>query len=163
LKLLADYTKPFNKNENCLICEYIQNGVVTEEYASEEYDFVLYSDVTSTITNKIIRTTRQVGEPMTYEVSNEKFIMVEITVENQTISVQFNNDQTNYYIVGNCFDNKFILFFIMKHYPDFCKNKSQLKKGYKLKIIDSNIDIKETDETNSIFITKNGYDILPNK
>jgi hypothetical protein len=84
-------------------------------------------------------------------------------VGNETIPIKFSDDCFNYYVVGNCFNSKFILFFVTSHYPDFCKTETFLMKSYKLKIIDSNVEIKELDESHSIIITKDSYVILPYK
>jgi len=156
--LLTSYIK--TKKKNCTYCEYVKDGVVTTHHPIEKCDFVLYSDSTNNIiTNKIIQTIEQITEPTTYEISNEKFIMVEITIEDKTIPLKFSNEYVNYYIVGNSFDNKFMFFFLTQHYSEFYKNKELLINKYKLKIIDSNVEIKELDETCSIIITKDGYNI----
>lgn len=163
--LLRDYIKTKNKKRNkpYTQCEYVKDGIVITPASSvKQYDFMLYSKSTCTTINQIIRT-EEIDEPITYEMSNEKFIMVEITIDNDTIPIKFSNEKINYYVVGNLFDNKFMCFFLHRYYPDFCKNKSFLMDTYKLKIIDSNVEVIELDQTSSIIITKDGYNICHTK
>ena len=100
------------------------------------------------------------GEKLEYELSDEKFIMVELTVKDVTISIKFSTDEYNYFVVGNIFNHQFIKYFLNKHYGDFLgKHNIMLDEinKYGLKIMDSNVMIQEFDEKQNIVIMKNGY------
>ena len=148
-KFLTDaYYK--NHTPRAIECEYMK-------------DFVVYSDVlnNSSPVIKIIKQIRiPLGEKLKYELSNEKFIMVELTVKDVTISVKFSTDEYNYFVVGNIFNNQFIKYFLNKHYGDFLKKHNippdEMTK-YCLKVMDSNVTLQEFDEKQTLVIEKNGY------
>ena len=148
-KFLTDaYYK--NNTPKAIECEYMK-------------DFVVYSDVlnNSSPVIKIIKQIRiPLGEKLKYELSNEKFIMVELTVKDVTISVKFSTNEYNYFVVGNIFNNQFIKYFLNKHYGDFLRKHHTIPdemNQYRLKIMDSNVTSQEFDEKQTLVIEKNGY------
>jgi hypothetical protein len=131
-------------------CEYVK-------------DFVVYSDVLNN-DSPIVKIIKQIpllkGEKLKYELSNEKFIMVELTVKDVTVSIKFSTDEYNYFVVGNIFNHQFIKYFLNKHYGDFLgKNNITLDEinQYRLKIIDSNVMSQEFNEKQNIVIMKHVY------
>ena len=148
-KFLTDaYYK--NNTPKAIECEYMK-------------DFVVYSDVlnNSSPVIKIIKQIRiPLGEKLKYELSNEKFIMVELTVKDVTISVKFSTDEYNYFVVGNIFNNQFIKYFLNKHYGDFLRKHNitpDEMNQYRLKIMDSSVMSQEFNEKQNIVIMKNVY------
>jgi hypothetical protein len=139
-----------NNTPQAIDCEYMK-------------DFVVYSDVVNN-SSPVIKIIKQIpllkGEKLNYELSNEKFIMVELTVKDVTISVKFSTNEYNYFVVGNIFNNQFIKYFLNKHYGDFLR-KHHLTPDemnqYRLKIMDSNVTSQEFDEKQTLVIEKNGY------
>lgn len=100
-------------------------------------------------------------ESLKVEQADYKFIMTEITINNNNISVHFTSEKYNYLIVNNKFDKNFINYFLKTHYTDFVKDLSESEiENYKIKIIDHNVNVVEFDNTKSLIINKTGYEIL---
>ena len=97
-------------------------------------------------------------ESLELEQANYKFIMTEITIDDKKIVVHFTNDKYNYLIVNNKLDKGFIIYFLKTHYNDLVKDLQT--ENYTIKIIDHNVNIVEFDNTKSLFINKNVYEIL---
>lgn len=173
-KFLTDaYYK--NMPRAAIECEYIKDGVISSIASYENivkdgvissiasYDLIVYSDVLNndSPTVKIIKQIPLLkGEKLKYELSNEKFIMVELTVKDITISVKFSTDEYNYFVVGNIFNHQFIKYFLNKHHGDFLKKHSiRLDEinTYRLKVMDSNVMSQEFNEKQNIVIMKNVY------
>jgi len=154
-------TDAYYKNTpRAIECEYIKDGVLS---TIASYDFVVYSDSLNN-SSPIVKIIKQIpllkGEKLKYELSKEKFIMVELTMKDVTISVKFSTDEYNYFVVGNIFNHQFIKYFLNKHYGDFLgKNNITLDEinQYRLKIMDSNVMIQEFNEKQNIVIMKNVY------
>jgi hypothetical protein len=100
-------------------------------------------------------------ESLKVEQADYKFIMTEITIINNNISIHFTSEKYNYLIVNNKFDKNFISYFLKTHYTDFVKDLSDSEiENYKIKIIDQNVNVVEFDNTKSLIINKTGYEIL---
>jgi len=154
------YAKPKYKFLTDAYYKNTPRAAVECEYVD---DFVVYSDVQNN-SSPVIKIIKQIpllkGEKLNYELSNEKFIMVELTVKDLTISVKFSTDEYNYFVVGNIFNNQFIKYFLSKHYGDFLRKHNitpDEMNQYRLKILDSNVTSQEFDEKQNIVIEKNGY------
>ena len=74
-------------------CEYIKDGVIS---SIASYDLIVYSDVLNN-DSPIVKIIKQIpllkGEKLKYKLSIEKFIMVELTVKDLTISIKFSTDE----------------------------------------------------------------------
>ena len=154
-------TNAYYKNTPRTIeCEHIKDGVVS---SITSYDCVVYSDILNNsfpVAKIIKQSSIPKGEKLQYEISNEKFIMVELIVKDVTISVKFSTDEYNYFVVGNIFNHQFIKYFLNKYHGDFLgKHNITLDEinKYRLKIMDSNVMSQEFDEKQNIVIEKNGY------
>ena len=100
-------------------------------------------------------------ESLKVEQADYKFIMTEITINNNNISIHFTTEKYNYLIVDNKLNNQFIMYFLKTHYTDFVKDLSDSEiENYKIKIIDHNVNVVEFDNTKSLIINKTGYEIL---
>jgi len=149
----------YKNTPHTIKCEYIKDGVIG---STTSYDFVVYSDVLNN--SPIVKIIKQIpipkGEKLKYELSNEKFIMVEFIVKDVTISMKFCTEEYNYFVVGNIFNHLFIKYFLSEHHGDFLRKHSitpeELNK-YQLKIMDSNVISQEFDEKHNLVIEKNGY------
>ena len=154
------YAKPKYKFLTDAYYKNIPRAAIECEYVN---DFVVYSDVlnNSSPVIKIIKQIRiPLGEKLKYELSNEKFIMVELIVKDVTISVKFSTDEYNYFVVGNIFNNQFIKYFLNKHYGDFLRKHNitpDEMNQYRLKIMDSSVMSQEFNEKQNIVIMKNVY------
>jgi len=158
-KFLTDaYYK--NMPRAAIECEYIKDGVAS---SIDSYDFVVYSEAVNNSSPivKIIKPNPLLrGEKLKYELSNEKFIMVELTVKDTTISIKFSTNDYNYFVVGNIFNHHFIKYFLNKHHGDFLgKHNITLNEinKYSLKIMDSMVMSQEFNEKQNIVIMKHVY------
>lgn len=163
-KLLRDTF--YTNTPRAIECEYIKDGASLATPIASSYDFIVYSNVLNN-DSPIVKIIKQIpipkGEKLKYELSNEKFIMVELTVKDITISVKFSTDDYNYFVVGNIFNNQFIKYFLNKHHGDFLgKHNITLDEidKYRLKIMDSNVVSQEFDEKQTLVIEKNGYALI---
>jgi hypothetical protein len=92
------------------------------------------------------------------EQADYKFIMTEITINNNNISIHFTKETYNYLIIDNKIDKKFINYFLRTHYADFVKDLSDSEiENYRIKLIDHNVNIVEFDNTKTIKINRNNY------
>jgi hypothetical protein len=159
-KFLTDaYYKNIPRAE--IECEYVKEGMIVS--SMDSYDFVVYSDVLNN-SSPVAKIIKQIpllkGEKLKYEVSNEKFIMVELAVKDITISIKFSTNEYNYFVVGNIFNHQFIKYFLNKHHGDFLgKHNITLNEinKYSLKIMDSNVMSQEFNEKQNIVIMKHVY------
>jgi len=96
-----------------------------------------------------------------YEVSDIKFIMLEVSIQDKSYNVNLKGDTYNYYVVGNILDKRFFLYFLRKYNLYTPSNIEGTGKNDKLvvKIIDGNADLKEYEitDTNFILIQKDIY------
>jgi hypothetical protein len=102
--------------------------------------------------------------PIGCEVSNVKFILVELNVGDKSFKIDLKNDQENYYIVSNILDKDFFLYYMFNYSHNFDEKiifselASQIEDGV-LKIIDENVKTLEVffNKKGSITLEKNGY------
>jgi len=105
--------------------------------------------------------------PEDYEVSNIKFLMVELNVCDKKLKIDLMTEDENYYIVQNVLDKDFFFYYMVTHshdYPDLNivdDLKKSLIENATVKIIDDNANIVEIDfnKNQSIVILKDTYTI----
>jgi len=105
--------------------------------------------------------------PEDYEVSNIKFLMVELNVCDKKLKIDLMSEDENYYIVQNVLDKDFFFYYMITHshdYPDLNiveDLKKSLIENATVKIIDDNANIVEIDfsKNQSIVILKDTYTI----
>jgi len=143
--------------------ELIKDGISHKEII-HNYDFVIYSDNNngdSNFINKIIMNNKN-NIPTKYEVSNIKFIMIELCIgEKQTFNINLKQQDYNFYVVGNVFNLEFFEYYV----KSVLKENLVLSDNDKiiLKILDENVnDIKlELKPKNqSILLEKYKYKII---
>jgi hypothetical protein len=108
--------------------------------------------------NKIISRTQQFNT--NYEVSDIKFILVEIKLNDNTFKVELKTEEENYYIVNNILDKNFFIYYLRDN--RLCTlSKFDIFKIDKLniKIIDHNVNIinLEITDKNYLLIKKDNY------
>jgi hypothetical protein len=125
------------------------------------YDFIIFSDYNLTKKNTFINKKIQKSienKNFNYELSDISFILSEIIIGDKKIKVDFKTEFYNYYIVNNIFNDKFILYFLNRHYSYEIKEiPLETLKQFKFKIIDNNVDTKDYDNSVNIQIQKDGY------
>lgn len=148
--------------------EFIQDGHVQfvgtkDEFIKNlngvDYDFIIYSnyDEVNKITNKMIFTKIPDKADFDYTISNIKFVLVELEMNNQIIKIDFKTDTYNYYIVNNVITHKFLEYFINKYYPHEKMRFQQPFCEMKLKILDHNVEKHEFDSKTTLQINKDDY------
>lgn len=162
-KLLETYNKTRIKNS----IDFVLNGKVifsttilrTDIDHPKNYDFIIYSDCKSR--NKKLLTDVSVDEKCDYEMSDIRFILVELKICDNTYKIDLKSDNYNFYVVGNCFTKNFFVYYL----TEILKPTQQFDNDNKfiIKIIDHNIDTIEfefTDKNENIILEKNGYKLL---
>ena len=100
-----------------------------------------------------------------YQLSNIKFILIEIKLGGNSYKIDLKTDEFNYYIVNNILDKKFFKYYITNHnfkpdnqLNDFIKNSNNNDKLI-VKIIDHNVSVNEFEISNDkyIIIEKDNY------
>ena len=174
-KLLETYNKTIIKNT----ISFILNGktifsttILTPDIDHpKSFDFIIYSD-SSTSNKQILKTMNTnkiylVGNYFTknfyydYEMSDIRFILVELKICENTYKIDLKTDTYNFYVVGNCFTKQFFVYYL----TEILKPSEPFDDTNKLgiKIIDHNVDTVEfefTDKNESIILEKNGYKLL---
>lgn len=128
----------------------------TETYFEhDDKSIYLFADNEKAVENKCINRVILRSQPFLtkYEVSNIKFILVEVKINDKTYKVNFKTDTFNYYIVDNIFDLKFFKYFLNNY--QICnltaEDRAKLDK-LEIKIIDHNVNTRELEITDDKFI-----------
>lgn len=99
-----------------------------------------------------------------YQLSNIKFMMVEIKLGGNSYKIDLKTDEFNYYIVNNILDKNFFRYYITNHnfnpdnkLIDFINNKGI--EPLVVKIIDQNVSVKEFEinDDKYIIVKKDNY------
>jgi hypothetical protein len=112
---------------------------------------------TGCVNNVILRTSPFVVK---YEVSDIKFMLVEIKINDGFYKLNFKTDSYNYYVVNNRLDRQFFIYFLKKYQIyDFANDNIEKFASFHVKIIDQNVNVREFEITQGNFITiqKNDY------
>jgi hypothetical protein len=139
-----------------------------EEYIIDDNSLYIYSDHSTTPTNKVILQTSTDTIPTKYEVSTCKFISLRLTITNtqnqnqnpvQSYDIKLKTDIYNYYVSNNKLDINFFIYYLREH------NQTFVDKTYtfNVDIIDHKVIIVnkvEITDTKCIIIDKNSYVIL---
>jgi hypothetical protein len=159
LELLESY----NKN----VIDFVLDGdiILSTTISSQDtdhpkkFDFIIHTD--SKTANKRLLTELNIDEKYDYEVSEIKFILVELKICDNTYKIDLRSDTYNFYVVGNCFTKQFFIYYLKQ----ILKVDKEIKHDsvFIIKIIDQNVDtvdIEFTDKNESILLEKNGYKLL---
>ena len=162
-ELLETYNKTRIKNS----IDFVLNGkvifsttILTPDIDHpKNYDFIIYSDGKSI--NKKLLTEASVDKKYDYEMSDIRFILVELKIGDNTYKIDLKTDNYNFYVVGNCFTKNFFIYYL----TEILKPTQQLDNDNKfiIKIIDHTVDTFEfefTDKNESILLEKIGYKML---
>jgi hypothetical protein len=173
LKLKNDLDLLLNqKNGTVIMIECIKNGVLSDNLSTTECDFALYSrldDSKKCLNKKIVYDLDESIE--VYEVSDIKFLLVELKIGTETYKIDLKTDEYNFYIVGNRFTKQFFQYYLTEilkitegvdkfslHMIDHTVNKVELdfsdenahilleKTEYKLSIVNNENHINDNSE-----------------
>ena len=173
LKLKNDLDLLLNKkNGTVIMIECIKNGILSDNLSMTECDFALYSrldDSKKCLNKKIVYDLDESID--VYEVSDIKFLLVELKNGVDTYKIDLKTDEYNFYIVGNRFTKQFFQYYLTEilkitegvdkfslHIIDHTVNKVELdfsdenahilleKTEYKLSIVNNENHINENNE-----------------
>jgi len=88
-----------------------------------------------------------------YQVSNIKFLMIELKIGDKSYKIDLKTENYNYYIVNNILDKKFFNYYLRIH--KILNSSDALYREleqFNIKIIDHNINLKELEISNKKFI-----------
>jgi hypothetical protein len=132
-------------------------SLLKNEYEPEKYDLIIYNDYnTLKLINKVCY--YKLPDKLIYEQSLVKFLSLILLYNKESFEIILINDKYNYYIVNNVIDKKFLyyyLYYVCKYYK-LCKFEDF---AYQLNLIDNNVNVKTLNETQSLTIGKNDYQI----
>ena len=158
LKLKNDLDLLLNqKNGTVIMIECIKNGVLSDNLSMTECDFALYSrldDSKNCLNKKIVYDLDESID--VYEVSDIKFLLVELKIGTDTYKVDLKTDEYNFYIVGNRFTKQFFQYYL----TEILKVTESVVQGFSVHIIDHSVNKVEldfSDENNHILLEKTEY------
>jgi hypothetical protein len=130
---------------------------------TDKNSLFLFTDLTDNGIQNVILTRSQTF-PSQYEISNIKFILVELNIGGKTFKIDLKNQKENYYIVSNILDKDFFLYYMFNHSHNYAEQiifnefASKIDNGI-VKIIDENVRSFEVyfNKNGSITLEKNGY------
>ena len=157
LKLKNDLDLLLNqKNGTVIMIECIKNGVLSDNLSMTECDFALYSrldDSNKCLNKKIVYDLDESID--VYEVSDIKFLLVELKIGTDTYKVDLKTDEYNFYIVGNKFTKQFF-----QYYLTAILKVTESVQGFSVHIIDhavNKVELDFSDENNHILLEKTEY------
>jgi hypothetical protein len=158
LKLKNDLDLLLNqKNDKAVMIECIKNGVLSDNLSMTECDFALYSrldDSKKCLNKKIVYDLDE--SIVVYEVSDIKFLLVELKNGTNTYKIDFKTDEYNFYIVGNRFTKQFFQYYL----TEILKKSDESVDDYSVHLIDHNVNSVQldfSDENNQILLEKTEY------
>jgi hypothetical protein len=174
---LVTFIEKFNKNDdsnNTNNLQFIKNSSIIKLRSKNEYlnndeiivtdcDFVIYFDYKQNSRNiKIITDVNLLDKKETYqyEVTDYKFLLVELIFNTQIYKITLSTDSYNFYVVDNILDEKFFLYYLRYYLPDR-KNGDFENPEMFVKIIDHNVNSKMIElKTEYIQLGKTDYKII---
>ena len=140
-----------------------------------EFDFVIYSEYCpsnnnqnsiSIVNKKIIKNSDMKNSDIkdgiiVCEKSGVKFVLCEFSIGGKKFNVDFKNATSNYYVVDNVFDIKFLKYFLQKYYSEHVKDLDlDLTSDFKINIMDHNIDSVVSNKENIVKLSKEHYELV---
>ena len=158
LKLKNDLDLLLNKkNGTVIMIECIKNGILSDNLCMTECDFALYSrldDSNKCLNKKIVYDLDESID--VYEVSDIKFLLVELKNGVDTYKIDLKTDTYNFYIVGNRFTKQFFQYYL----TEILKQRAESVDNFSLHIIDhevSKVELDFSDKNDHILLEKTGY------
>jgi hypothetical protein len=93
--------------------------------------------------------------------SDVKFVWCEFSVGDKKFKVDFKNSTSNYYVVDNVLDVKFLKYFLQKYYSEHIQDIDfNLTHDFKINILDHNIESIVLDKQSNIKFSKENYELV---
>ena len=115
--------------------------------------FYVFSDNVNAV-NKCVNRVFLYSQPFAttnYEVSNVKFMLLEVKLNGNSYKINLKNEQSNYYIVNNIFDKNFFIYYLNNYQVLTREDLLQIEK-FDIKLIDQDVNIRELEITDKKFI-----------
>jgi len=152
----------YNKDIRNEICQ-IKNNTIHIKYFTnisnvsfeeENNCFYIFSDNINA-SNKCVNKILLYSQPfnINYEVSNIKFMLLEVKLNGNNYKIDLKNDESNYYIVNNIFDKNFFIFYL-NNYQICSLTTEDIEKidKFDIKLIDQDVNVRELEITDKKFI-----------
>jgi hypothetical protein len=127
------------------------------------YDFMIYSDYSSSPTNKVLYS-GLIKYPMDFNYVCCKFSFISLSVkilnkkDDKYYPIKLSSETENYYIVGNRINVLIIAYLLKKQHGIIC---DELMEKYELEIIDQDVNIKRLTEKDEIVFNETDYETKP--
>lgn len=161
IKTIIEQFKNNQKIGHILETTPMQSIVIQENITNipQEYDLIVFSDISDNLKpqNKICYSALNDETDYKYDVSNIKFISVNLTYNKNQYDIKLKTDEFNYYIVNNVIDKVFLKYYLV-HVLNIVLDKDT-DFTYKLEIIDNTVNVINLDINDSIIILKDGYNV----
>ena len=144
------------KNGQVTMIECIKNGVLCNDFTETDCDFALYSrldDSKSCLNKKIVYDLDESID--VYEVSELKFLLIELKIGTETYKIDLKTDAYNFYIVGNKFTKQFFQYYLTE-----ILKITESDDKFSLHIIDhlvNKVELDFSDKNDHILLEKTGY------
>jgi len=160
LKKISDivYKKNIEQNQ---IYKIDKTGEIVTNYSGEKFEYdnkciYILADNEKKSESGCVNMEILQKHPMltSYELSNIKFMLLEVKLNDVVYKLDLKTDKYNYYVVGNVLDKRFFIYFLKNyHLYNFTNDEIEQISKLDVKIIDQNVNIKEVEITDSTFIT----------
>lgn len=153
------------KHNSFIADSILEQFVVYDLLKEDENSIYIYSDyfqpIEDNCINKVIISENPVS--LIYDISNIKFMLLEVKVNDNMYKINLKSDTYNYYIDGNILNRQFFIYYLKTYYSE--QITKELNKNYyfpdilHIKLIDQDINVKELEITNSkhIILYKDSY------
>jgi len=135
-------------NYNLIIMSLLEKQRETENN-SKQYDMIIFT----------IKNMSDFKNVTKYEVSNIKFISINLIHNNNTYQILLKTPEYNFYIVDNIIDASFFKYYLVAMLKEK-NNELDNNFSYTLEIMDHNVNMFTLNEKQSIIFKKDSYDIL---
>jgi hypothetical protein len=147
--------------------EKIFDNSYNQEY-NGEFDFIIYSEYNTINDNennilhrKILKSLPKEEKDFQCDKSDVKFVWCEFSVGDKKFKVDFKNSTSNYYVVDNVLDVKFLKYFLQKYYSEHIQDIDfNLTHDFKINILDHNIESIVLDKQSNIKFSKENYELV---
>jgi hypothetical protein len=153
----------YNKDIHNEICQVKRNQTYIKHFYTNISDihfeedsecFYIFSDNINA-SNKCVNKVLLYSQPLNinYEVSNIKFMLLEVKFNGNNYKIDLKNEESNYYIVNNIFDKNFFIYYL-KNYQICALTNNDIEKIEKfyVKLIDNDVNVRELEITDKKFI-----------
>jgi hypothetical protein len=131
------------------------------DYNSECKLFVFYDNFNENPSNVIW--SNVLPSDFNYKLSSVRFMLVQLTYNDVAYPLQLLTDSYNFYVTRNVIDKKFIKYYLTKFLKQEIEIDIDKEFTYKLDIIDNDANMVSYNETHSIIIMDNSYEVSTSK